>query len=886
VSPASAPGSLAARLAEGGAEHWREAAREALAETRASNEAQFDAGTDVGELLRQRCVTVDAVCLGAWRVIAGAPEGLHLFATGGYGRGELFPHSDVDLLVLGEPQAQADAQAALQKFFAALWDVGLEPGHAVRSVAQCVEAAVADITVATALLDLRALQASEAIQVELVEASKAPGVWPPAEFFEGKRQEMRARHARYNDTAYNLEPNLKEGPGGLRDLHTLAWMAQRLFGVGDLAGLRPLDVLGEGEEDALRREYAALSRLRFGLHLVAGRREERLLFEYQTALARRFGLRDEHAENLAVEQLMQGYFRSAAIVLRLSERLLQRFEESLGGAQARVMLDEQFALDGGYLRLRDDRLFAERPLAILDLFDVWQSTPDVRGLHSTAARALGEALPRVDARLRADPEARLRFIRLLRHPSAAGTLGRMARLGVLGRYIPAFGRVAGRMQYDLFHVYTVDEHTLTVLRNIASFRDEASRGRFSLAYEVWPRLRKPELLLLAGLFHDIAKGRGGDHSSLGADEAMAFCVEHGLSGADADLVAWLVRQHLTMSITAQRQDIADPDVIRRFAGIVGERERLDYLYLLTVADIAGTSPKLWNAWKDRLLADLYGATRFALRRGLEHRTHAIERIAETRNEAEALIYSHGMGGEEIARIWEEFPDESFLRYRAEQIAWQTLGIADARPGEPRVLARAHQRPGALEVFVYSPDRDGLFAAVAATLDRLGLNVVEARIVTSTRGNSLDTFQVLDAGSEFISPERRARTVAEAIHETLSRSPLKIPAVRRAMPRQLRHFRVPTRVEFSLASGGRTEMSLVCTDRPGLLAIVSSVLREQGLRVHDARIATFGERVEDFFLLSDEHDQPLDEAGAEALRAALLESLDPTTPATEAHAVVH
>ncbi len=876
--------SLFDRLCAVGPELWRDAAREAVANTRALLEQRFDAGEDVGELLRGRCATVDAICLSAWRIVAGEPDGLSLLATGGYGRGELFPHSDVDLLLLGEPSAQAAAAPALQQFFAALWDVGLEPGHAVRSVAQCVEAACADITVATALLDARALRATDDVLRALVAASNAPGVWPPAEFFTGKRDELRARHARYNETAYNLEPNWKEGPGGLRDLHTLAWMAQRLFAVNNLAGLRPLDVLGEGEEDALQREYAALSRLRFGLHTIAGRREERLLFEHQTALSKRFQLVDEHRENLAVEQLMQGYFRSAAIVLRLSERLLQRFEESLGGAQARVVLDDQFTLDGGYLRLRDDRLLTERPLAIIDLFAVWQSTPAVRGLHSTAARALGEALPNVDAGLRADPDARQRFMSLLRHPAAANTLGRMARLGVLGRYIPPFGQVAGRMQYDLFHVYTVDEHTLTVMRNIASFRDEASRSRFSLAYEVWPRLRKPELLLLAGLFHDIGKGRGGDHSALGAQDAEQFCRLHGLSEGDVELVTWLVRQHLTMSITAQRQDIADPDVIRRFAGIVGERECLDYLYLLTVADIAGTSPKLWNAWKDRLLADLYGATRFALRRGLEHRTHAIERIQETRNEAEAMIYAFGMGGDEIARIWAEFPDESFLRYRPQQIAWQTLGIADARQGEPRVLARAHQRPGALEVFVYAPDSDGLFATVMATLDRLGLNVVEARVVTSTHGNSLDTFQVLDAGSEFISPERRARTVSEAIVEALSRASLRTPPVRRAMSRQLRHFRVATKVEFSPHSSGRTEMSLVCTDRPGLLATVSAVLRNQGLRVHDARIATFGERVEDFFLISDEHDEPLDDAAAEALKSALLECLDAPPTTQEMHAI--
>jgi len=875
------------RLAALTMDDWRESACAALADADAALYAALDADPDSDEavlaLLRGRSQVVDALCRRAWQ-LAGAPPGLALLATGGYGRGELFPCSDIDLLALGEPAAQQAGQAALQRFFAALWDIGLEPGHAVRSVEQCVSVAREDITVATALLDLRPLCDAEGAAAVLTQAMNAPDLWPAAQFHAGKLAELRARHARYNDTAYNLEPNLKEGPGGLRDLHTLGWMARRLFGVAGLDDLLALGIAGEVEVAGLRREYAALARLRIGLHRVAGRREERLLFDYQIALAQHFGLRDVHRENLAVEQLMQGYFRSAAIVLRLSERLMQRFAEHLRGADVEaVALDARFALADGHLCLRDAELFAREPLAMLELFVVWQDAAQVGGLHSSTARALGENLPRIDETLRAQPAARQMFMAILRHPDAVVTLTRMARLGVLGRYLPAFGRVAGRMQYDLFHVYTVDEHTLTVLRNIASFRDEASRSRFALACEVWPRLRKPALLLIAGLFHDLAKGRGGDHSTLGAEDALAFCREHGLSEVDTDLVAWLVREHLTMSITAQRQDIADPEVIRRFATLVGERERLDYLYLLTVADIAGTSPKLWNAWKDRLLADLYGATRFALRRGLEHKTHAAERVAETRHEAAALIRAHGMDEAGIAAVWAEFPDESFLRYRPEQLAWQTLGIAGAAPGEPHVLARAHQRPGALEVFVYSPDRDGLFAAVSATLGRLGLNVVEARIVTSTRGNSLDTFQVLDAGSEFVSPQRRAATVAEALHEALRRSPLRVPAVRRAMPRQLRHFRVPVQVEFGLSRDGRSEMSLVCTDRPGLLAMVSAVLRGQRLRVHDARIATFGERVEDFFVLTDEGDHQLDAAAQSAVKTALLECLDPSPICNESHA---
>src|SRR5690606_18571741 len=394
-------------------------------------------------------------------------------------------------------------------------------------------------------------------------------------------------------------------------------------------------------------------------------------------------------ENLAVEQLMQGFFRSAAMVLRLNARLLQRFEEQLAGEAPLVPIadpapaaeplagahpaGDRFALKGSYLAIRDPRLFQHAPAAFLELSAAWQDPPAARGLQSGTARALGEALPLLDESLRRQPGVRERFLQLLRHERAVETLTRMANLGVLGRYLPPFGKVSGRMQFDLFHVYTVDQHTLAVLRNIASFADPGSTSRFALAHEIWPRLRKPELLLLAGLFHDIAKGRGGDHSELGAEDARAFCSEHGLSQADTELVAWLVLRHLAMSVTAQRQDISDPAVVQRFAALVGERERLDYLYLLTVADIAGTSPKLWNAWKDRLLADLYSATRFALRQGLEQREYAEERIAETRDAARAWLRDGGVDEQAIARVWEEFPDESFLRYRPEQLVWQTRG---------------------------------------------------------------------------------------------------------------------------------------------------------------------------------------------------------------------
>ena len=395
-------------------------------------------------------------------------------------------------------------------------------------------------------------------------------------------------------------------------------------------------------------------------------------------------------------------------------------------------------------------------------------------------------MPRFPAYADATPELRARFVALLRRPDAVATLTRMARLGLLSRYLPSFGKVSGRMQYDLFHVFTVDQHTLAVLRHMDGFATGAESDRFSQAQAVWPRLRKPELLLLAGLFHDIAKGRGGDHSELGAEDARDFCTAHALPDADTDLVAWLVREHLAMSVTGQKQDIADPDVINRFAVRMADRERLDYLYLLTCADIAGTSPKLWNAWKDRLFADLYTATRFALRRGLEHPVHAAERIAETRVEALALLRYEGIDEAAIERVWQSLPDDVFLRSRASQIAWQTAAIVAQRErGDDLVAVRAIGDSGLMEVFVHARDRDGLFAAAVATLDRLGLGVLEARALATRDGRVFDSFQVLPA-----QPERAPAhaDVVKALRTALYRQSGCSAATRRALPRHAAPFR--------------------------------------------------------------------------------------------------
>ena len=879
---AAAP-SAAAGLAQGPLDDaaWAAEARQALAAADADLAGRFDADADIDRLLAARTTAADRQVLAAWQRCLGGDPGLALFAVGGYGRGELFPQSDIDLLVLArdggaDPDAQAIRTAAIARLIALLWDAGLPASHAVRSPAQCTEAA-SDITVLTALLEARPL-AADPQACNALQATIAPSLaWPAQAFFEAKREELRTRHGRYGDTADNLEPNLKEGPGGLRDVQTLHWMALRITGTSDLESLVAMGQLGADEHATLERQRRTLSRLRFGLHLVAGKREERLRFDYQKLLAARMGLVD-NPDSLAVEQMMQGFYRSAALVLRIGERVLQRFEEQLEGEAVPQPLDNLFELRRGYLAARDP-VWPRTPDALFALFSVWASRSDVRGLHSHTARALAETLPMVPPYDQASPALRARFMQLLRGRQPVDTLKRMARLGVLGRWIPAFSNVSGRMQFDLFHVYTVDQHTLAVLKNIASFASGEPDERFALAHEIWPRLRKPEVLLLAGLFHDIAKGRGGDHSELGAEDAREFCQAHALSEGDTALVEWLVREHLLMSVTAQKQDIADPDVIHRFATRVGDRERLDLLYLLTCADIAGTSPKLWNAWKDRLMADLYTATRLALRRGLENPLAADERSAETRAAVRAMLAAFGAGDAEIAALFERMPEIGFQRGRPDQIAWQAASLRDVAIGQTRVRARpVAEHQGALEVFVHSPDRDGLFAAIVATLDRCGLAIQQARVLDGPHGTIFDSFEVIPA-------EPRNTPTAEDVENRLAQvlaGPLDaVKPTRRAQPRHLRHFRIAPQVGFDDTATGRTLLSLVCTDRPGLLADVTQVLRRFSLRVHDARIATFGERAEDVFQITtvNDHgrDQCLDETQQQALREALLACIEGEKP---------
>jgi len=835
---------------------------------------RFWDGQDVLDLVHSRAWVVERLLLLAWRCLVPDDRNIGLVAVGGFGRGELHPASDVDLLVLLDDDVQTLPKESIEALVQLLWDAGFYLGHSVRTVSQCADEAARDIVTATALMESRLLAGPMALMERMLEATSADHIWPAADFFEAKYAEQKARHEQYHGTAYNLEPNIKEGPGGLRDIQTISWVTRRHFDADHLHGLVTNKFLTDSEYHDLVGGKRFLWRVRFALHLLAGRSEDRLLFDYQREIAARFGFEDS-ATSLAVEQFMQMYYRTVMRLERLNESLLQLFQEAFLVREAddvRV-LNDAFQARNGFLEPRHEDVFTGRPAALMELFELLAREESLLGVTAATIRSIRDHLYLVDDRFRADPQVNEHFLGLLRQSEGIYTqLRRMNRYGLLAAYIPMFGNIVGRMQYDLFHVYTVDQHTLFVVRNLRRFAYGKYRERFPHARKVFKRIARPELLYLAALFHDIAKGRGGSHSELGAVDAEAFCSRLDIEPAERQMVVWLVRHHLLMSQTSQRKDLSDPNNIREFAEIVGNTRYLDHLYLLTMADIAGTDPKLWNNWKNKLLWDLYLAAGDALRRGLENPVRRATRIRETRSSALNRLLRRGVDATAVDRHWCELPEDVFWRLSPDQLEWTTeTSIASA--DDDRVIAiRPVQPHGVSELLVSVPDREGLFASITSVLGQMGMDVMSARILTTRNSYSYDLFQVMDQHGHVIN-EADTEKLLERLHEVTAREGTEGP-VKRKTPRRLKHFTTDTRVAFAKDPDGRgTVLHLSCRDRPGLLSRIAAAIVRQGLQVHSARIATFGEKVEDTFLVSDQDNRPLEDAAMNALEKRIREYLD-------------
>ncbi|MEW6415455.1 MAG: [protein-PII] uridylyltransferase [Pseudomonadota bacterium] len=840
--------------------------RERLKTGRAALAAAFLDAPSSSRYVARHAALVDDVLAELCTRLALPSDSL-LAAVGGYGRGELFPGSDVDVLLLLAGEPAPDAQAALEAWVQACWDVGLEIGHSVRSVETCLVEADADITVETNLLEARFVWGNAALFDAFGERFRAR--FDVQRFFDGKLAEQQARHARFDDSAYKLEPNLKDSPGGLRDLHTIHWLAQACGLGGGWAGLARAGLLTAAEARRIAREERALATLRVHLHLLARRREDRLAFDYQTELAERLGLAATPTRR-AGERLMQRYYRAAKLIQRANDILVQSLRVRVFPVTAPPQpIDDEFQVRARLLEARSADLFERRPAALLRAFIVLARHPELAGFEPATLRMLWRGSTRIDAAFRADPAHRALFMTLLREPAGVThALRAMHRYGLLARYIPAFGRVVGQMQHDLFHVYTVDEHILTVLRNVRRFTVPAHAHEFPLASRLIAGFDKPELLYLAALFHDIAKGRGGDHSELGAADARRFCKQHGLGREDTDLVAWLVAMHLVMSRTAQKEDIGDPAVIEAFAERVGTRRRLDALYLLTVADIRGTSPKVWNAWKGKLLEDLYHATHARLAKGSAARPD----IAARQQEARVNLALYGLPADAADALWQHLDARYFLRFDARDMAWQARMLwrhLDSR--EAVVRARLSPAGEGIQVLVYAPDHADTFARICGFFARIQYTILEAKIHTTRHGYALDSFQVMDLAHRGIHYRDFLAFVEHELARDLDPARPLQQAPRGRLSRHQRHHPYPTTVTLDAAPQGRGQtLSITCADRGGLLFAVADVLMRHGVSVDAAKIDTLGERVEDTFLIRG--DTLLTAAGREALAAELRETL--------------
>lgn len=795
-------------------------------------------------LLSKLCTGVDAALTDAWQAF-GFPSSAALVAVGGYGRGELFPHSDVDVLILLESQPGAALRGKLEELVQLFWDIGLEIGHSIRTIDECMTESAADITVQTSLLEARLVTGNRKLFVFLQDRCKA--AMDPQAFFQAKTLEMRQRHAKYEDTPYSLEPNCKESPGGLRDLQVILWVA-KAAGLGDSwRKLAERGLLTPQEARQLTQKERAFKDIRIRLHIHTGRREDRLVFDVQTPIAESFGFKTTDTRR-ASEYLMQRYYWAAKAVTQLNTILLQNIEAQLfpqhGSPQP---INKRFNQINGLVDIVDDDTFETTPSTMLEVFLLIARHSELKGMTARTLRALWHARFKIDGKFRSAPENRALFLEIIQAPQGiTHALRGMNQTSILGRYLPNFRRIIGQMQHDLFHVYTVDQHILMVVRNVRRFTMSEHAHEYPFCSQLMANFSRPWLLYIAALFHDIAKGRGGDHSLLGMEDARRFCRDHSLSKEDTELVVFLVEHHLTMSQVAQKQDLSDPDVIRHFAAVMKDERHLTALYLLTVADIRGTSPKVWNAWKGKLLEDLYRMTLRVLGGEDPSAEHELKNRQE---QALKTLRLYGLPENAHQRLWQQLDVAYFLRHEASDIAWQTRSLYN-KMDSPTPVVRCRLAPigEGVQVAVYVKDQADLFARICSYFDKKNFSILDAKIHTTRHGYALDTFLVTEPA--FANNYRDIISLIEhQLTELLKlQEPLPAPSKGR-LSRLSRTFPITPTVDLRPDERGQYYLlSVSANDRNGLLYSIANVLAKYRVNLHTAKIMTLGERVEDVFLV--------------------------------------
>lgn len=841
---------------------------------------EFDDGVAVEKLIHNTSQLIDRVLEFCFLHFIGDSKqcDCSLVAVGGFGRSELLPGSDIDLMLLLDKKANKAQQQKIATFLTFLWDIGLEVGHSVRTVRDCIREGKADVTVMTTMIESRLIYGNETLYKKYQLAISPKNMWSSRKFFEAKLEEQHNRHLRFNDTAYNLEPNIKEGPGGLRDIQIIGWVAKRHFDAGSFRELVEHGFLTEAEFDLLDAGQQHLWRVRFALHRLAERREDRLLFDYQKKIAEEFGFKSGE-QNLAIEQFMQQYYRTIMELERLSEMLLQIFKEEilLTASQRKLKpINKRFNLRNNFIEVANPTIFKEHPEALVELFLFISLNENCEGVTASTIRLVREHLYLVDDDYRSDETVNHMFMQLMSAPNGmTHQMRRMNSYGFLAAYIPAFAKITGRMQYDLFHAYTVDQHTIFVIRNLRRFALDKHEDEFPFCNLVYSKLENPCLLYLAALFHDIAKGRGGDHSVLGAEEATQFCVQHKLNRKDTRVVSQLVRDHLLMSVTAQRKDISDPDIVRDFARQVGSMNMLNYLYLLTVADIRSTNPKLWNNWKDALLKQLYRATKTVIRRGIDNAPDIDEIIQENREAAFEEMSDLPYSAAQIDSVCDRVPGDYFLRHHPLEIKWHVNSIL-SHTDQPRLVSiRQSIYTRNTKVFVYGDEAAHAFSQVTGTLGSLGLSILNAEIFTTRDNKIMDTFIIQDRNNQAVTDPEVIEQIERKLLKALESDSIYEGKYNARKPRQLKAFDHPTQVQFEQDYlNSRTMMEISAIDIPGVLSVIANVIAEMDINITHAKISTLGEKIDDiFFLTTPDGNAITDQTVLDALEQGLVTALE-------------
>ncbi len=804
---------------------------------------------NAAKLLKKHSQLIDYILRHLW-LEAGINNQATLVAVGGYGRGELYPHSDIDLLFLMPNQPVDGLEAKVEALIGLLWDIGLQVGHSVRTLDECLTECQADITIQTNLLEARLLIGNKSHFTIFNNAVKA--LMHPPTFFAAKFKEQDNRHAKYNDTAYNLEPNIKESPGGLRDLHMILWLARsQQLGV-NWAQLAKADLISTLELGQIKRHERNLQTLRIRLHYLAKRREDRLLFDFQNELAASLNFVTSIRKR-ASEQLMQSYYLSAKYNNLINEIVLKTLENTLSVNKPIIVeINARFESRDNVLHTKTANVLQLTPNSILESFLLLQQHPNLTGMSAELLRELVRVKKLVNQDFRQNPRNKMTFLDILSQPNGVNhSLRRMNRYGILGEYIPAFGKIVGQMQHDLFHVYTVDEHILNVLANLRRFAKPELKHEFPLCNALFGAFENPRILYLAALFHDIAKGRGGDHSTLGVIDAKRFCKLHGLPKAETNLIAWLVDAHLKMSSTAQKCDLSDPAVIEQFAKLVKSENRLIALYLLTVADIRGTSPVVWNAWKARLLENLFTLTK----RVLQDSAFSVQQALELRQlEATQKLAKYGLQPTAYQSLWSAIGSDYFTRFESEEIAWHSrLLTPHVLSLKPIVRARLSPNGDGIQTMIFAKDQVDLFARICLFFDAMACNIVQATIYTTNHGYALNSFIVLDQSGKSVSYSGLLKYIETNLTTKITENDDLKASKQGRVSRQVKHMGFATQVNVNLdALSQMHTLEVVTADQPGLLAKISLIFFHLNIDLHNAKINTLGNRAEDSFLISNKN----------------------------------